>query len=166
MKFEINCPICEKLIILFLIFGLRCINCSKIGSQEVARAIRHCVLWIYMTTCILTYGRLKVLSVTFVQAGQNMFRSGRMTLCRAFCRAKGTGPTPACLCHYITLLWPHLPDVEGNYIPLHIIKMTMIVIFVPSCALPLLILATASTLRAPWCEPTLSTASNTLLYFL
>lgn len=51
----------------------------------------------------------KVLSVTFVQGGQNMFRSGRMTLCRAFCRAKGIGPTPACLCHYITLLWPHLP---------------------------------------------------------
>ena len=65
----------------------------------------------------------KVHSYSSSAAGQNMFRSGRMTLQRAESAprllsrrkvpstgARETRERPrSCLCHYITPLWPHLP---------------------------------------------------------
>lgn len=80
---------------------LSTLNSYAIAAQT-ASARRYFRCGCYFDFYSRRHGR--TLSVTFVRAGQNMFRSGRMTLTPRLLSSERHPADPACLCHYITPL--------------------------------------------------------------
>lgn len=103
--------------------------------EDIETALNVCIYTRRLVFWLTVEWRKGIIGDICPRRGQNMFRSGRMTLRPRLLSSERYRPDPSVSLSLYNAIVATLAlhNDQGDYIPLHIIKMTMIVIFLPSC---------------------------------